>query len=114
MFWLDTPAKVLHTQALWLEFRGTAGVPTDVHPRTGMPDHPQYAMWKERREAERAAERERAERRALREASKEGWVAAWLTYRKQSETEWARMPPPPWWNLLAWARIIFAARRRSA
>jgi len=45
-------------------------------------DHPQYAMWKTRLEAELAAERALAARRAARDAARDGWDTAWVHYRR--------------------------------
>ena len=73
-----------------------------------MQDHPQYAMWKARLEAEQAAERARAARRAAREADRVGWDEAWVRYRRH----WLEgfLPGrglPRWWQVRAWLRILF-------
>jgi hypothetical protein len=41
-------------------------------------DHPQYAMWKARLEAEQADEGERAARRALLDSKRHQWDEAWV------------------------------------
>jgi len=47
-----------------------------------VPDHPQYAMWKARLEAELAADRALAARRAARDADQDGRETAWMHYRR--------------------------------
>lgn len=71
-----------------------------------MREHPQYAMWKARHEAEQAVTRERAAWRAEREGEQEGLREAWKSYRAHWRAGLTRMPPPPWWHLRAWLRLL--------
>jgi len=70
-----------------------------------MADHPLYAMWRDRYEAELAAERERAARRAAREDQHEEWQRAWHEY-KAHWGQGLRGRLPAWWNLRAWVRLL--------
>ena len=73
-----------------------------------MPDHPQYAMWKARLEAEQAAVDERAARRALQDTERQQFDEAWVHYRKHwYEGFLPGRGLPPWWNVRAWLRLLF-------
>jgi len=74
-----------------------------------VPDHPQYAMWKARYDAEQALARERAAWRAQRDAEHDGWREAWRSYQAHWHAGLARTPPPPWWHLRAWWRRFLQA-----
>ena len=76
-----------------------------------MSDHPQYAMWKARYEAERAAEQERAARRVDREARQAQWKTAFEEYKKYWLEGLSRGPRPRWWHFRAWLRILFGKSR---
>ena len=73
-----------------------------------MPDHPQYAMWKARLEAEQADAGERAARRALQDTERQQMDEAWIHYRRHW---YAGFLPgrglPPWWHVRAWLRLLF-------
>jgi hypothetical protein len=71
-----------------------------------VPEHPQYAMWNARYEAEQALARERAAWRTQRDADHEGWRDAWRTYRAGWHAGLTRAPTPPWWHLRAWWRLL--------
>ena len=75
-----------------------------------MPEHPQYAMWKARYEAEQAVARERSAWRTQRDAEHEGWREAWKSYQSHWHAGLSRTPTPPWWHLRAWARLILQPR----
>jgi uncharacterized protein YjlB len=79
---------------------------------SSVPDHPQYAMWKARYDAEQAVARERAAWRAQRDAEQEGWREAWRSYQARWHAGHRRTGTPPWWNLVAWARLLIQASRR--
>ena len=68
-----------------------------------MPEHPQYAMWKARHEAEQAAARERSARR---EAWRSSWRETWDHYEVHWHEAQVRRPSPKWWQLRAWARLV--------
>lgn len=71
-----------------------------------MTDDPQYTMWKARYEAEQAALQERAAWHARRDAERAGWRDAWRTYQAHWREGPARTARPPWWNVLAWLRVL--------
>lgn len=73
-----------------------------------MPDHPQYAMWKGRYEAELAADRERTARRARREAANVGQEEAWHSYKVHWRAGLLRRPIiwPRWSDVSAWLRLL--------
>lgn len=71
-----------------------------------MADHPQYAMWKARYDAERSALAERAAWRAGRDVERAGWREAWRSYRAHRQQAPGSMISPPWWNLWAWLRFL--------
>ncbi len=73
-----------------------------------MAEHPQYAMWKARYEAERAADRERAARRAQREASEVGLEEAWRSYKVHWRAGLLHrgIVWPAWWNMREWLRLL--------
>jgi hypothetical protein len=75
-------------------------------------DHPQYAMWKARLEAEVAAERERAKRRASRDDERQEWNEAWTQYRRRwHEGFLPGRGLPPWWHLREWVRLLLGKPR---
>ena len=76
-----------------------------------MPDHPQYAMWKARLEAELAADRQRAVRRARREAEQADWNRAWEEYKERWLAGMQGRALPRWWHLRAWVRILLGKPR---
>ncbi len=76
-----------------------------------MPDHPHYAMWKARYEAEQAAAKVRATRRAVREAEQAGWREAWEGYKLRWGEGSGIAGLPPWWHLREWLRILFGKPR---
>ncbi len=71
-----------------------------------MSEHPQYAMWKARYDAEQAVLRERVAWRSQREAERERWREAWRTYQTHWHEGLTRAPAPPWWHLRAWWRLF--------
>jgi len=73
-------------------------------------EHPQYAMWKARYEAELTAQREREAMRAEREAKREGWHQAWRAYRTRAAEAFPHVPLPQWWNVPSWWRYLRAGR----
>ena len=75
-----------------------------------MPDHPLYAMWKARYDADLRAQRERAAMRADREAKRAAWRETWRAYLARGVAEHYAAPPPVWWNLPAWWRRLLAGR----
>jgi hypothetical protein len=75
-------------------------------------DHPQYAMWKTRLEAELAANHERTARRAVRDAYQQDWDETWVTYRKHwYEGFLPGRGLPPWWHVRVWLRLLFGKPR---
>ena len=76
-----------------------------------MPDHPQYAMWKARFDAEQAAAREREARRARRDAEQVDWNRAWEHYKERWHLGNEGRSLPPWWNLRGWIRILLGKPR---
>jgi hypothetical protein len=76
-----------------------------------MCDHPQYAMWKARLDAERAAACEREARRARRAVDQEDWKSAWDQYKARWREGWGPGRLPPWWHIGAWLRILFGKSR---
>ena len=76
-----------------------------------MPDHPQYAMWKARLEAEQAAGRHKAARRRKGEAEQADWNRAWEDYKERWRAGMHGRGLPPWWHLLDWVRILLGKPR---
>jgi hypothetical protein len=76
-----------------------------------VPDHPQYAMWKARHQAEQAAAQERAARRAARDAQQARWKGAWEEYKGHWMEGVSAGRLPPWWHLRSWLRILFGKSR---
>jgi hypothetical protein len=75
-----------------------------------MPDHPMYAMWKARYDADLATRQERAVMRADREAKRAAWGETWRAYLARGAAEHYGAPAPPWWNLAAWWTRLRAGR----
>ncbi len=78
-----------------------------------VPEHPQYAMWKARYEAEQALAQERKAWRVQRDQEHEGWREAWRTYQDHWQAGLTRTPPPPWWHVAAWLRLSLGLRPRN-
>ncbi len=57
-----------------------------------MPDHPLYAMWKARYDADLGTQRERAAMRADREAKRAAWRETWRAYLTRGAAEHLRCP----------------------
>lgn len=75
-------------------------------------DHPQYAMWRARLEAQLAAERERAMLRTARHSERQERDEAWVQYRRHwYEGFLPGRGLPPWWHLRVWLRILFGKAR---
>lgn len=73
-----------------------------------MPDHPQYAMWKARLEAEQVLMRERAARQIALAAKRQELDKAWIQYRKHwYEGFLPGRGLPAWWQIRAWLRLLF-------
>jgi hypothetical protein len=77
-----------------------------------VPDHPQYAMWNTRYQAEQAAERERATRRTQRDALQADWEKAWEEYKFRRREEAVVGGRPAWWHVRTWLRILLGKPRR--
>jgi hypothetical protein len=76
-----------------------------------MTDHPQYAMWKARFDAEQLIERERAARQAERAAWRDTWQQAWVEYEAHWREGLVPSRLPPWWHLGAWVRLLLGKDR---
>jgi hypothetical protein len=71
-----------------------------------MEEDPQYRMWKNRLDSERAVERARADRKAARELERASWYQAWEAYKDRLSVVAVAVPRPRWWNLVGWVRWL--------